>query len=161
MIPDYLNSNPRSVSIKFFGVKGAVKILKFSKRFDLINLDRNLQQKPNVMKSNLEYFTPWMMEDEFYNLENGIQTFLIPKTGDYKLTLAGFGFQTNRACQIVIHRRLQLGQKLQFFIRSGTFLFVNGKTLVAVAGGAGYSKNKIRQSSASLRLVFKQFSYII
>ena len=113
------------------------------------------------MKSNLEYFTPWMMEDEFYNLENGIQTFLIPKTGDYKLTLTGFGFQTNRACQIVIHRRLQLGQKLQFFIRSGTFLFVNSKTLVAVAGGAGYSKNKIRQSSASLRLVFKPFSHII
>ena len=138
-----------------------MKILKPSKRFDLINLDRNLQQKPNLMKSNLEYFTPWMMEDEFYNLENGIQTFLIPKTGDYKLTLTGFGFQTNRACQIVIHRRLQLGQKLQFFIRSGTFLFVNSKTLVAVAGGAGYSKNKIRQSSASLRLVFKPFSHMI
>ena len=42
------------------------------------------------MKSNLEYFTPWMMEDEFYNLENGVQTFLIPKTGDYRLTLTGF-----------------------------------------------------------------------
>lgn len=127
--------------------------LKPYKRFDLINLDRNLQQKSNLMESNLEYFTPWMMEDEFYNLENGIQTFLIPKTGDYRLTLTGFGFQTNRACQIIINRRLQVGQKLQFFIRSGTFLFVNNKTLVAVAGGAGYSKNKIRQSSASLSWV--------
>ena len=43
---------------------------------------------------------PWMQNREFYDLENGIHSMKIPRTGRYQLILAGYGYGDSKGAKI-------------------------------------------------------------
>ena len=134
-----------------------------SHRFEAFNGVKQTDSNFELMlKKRPHYFAEWMHNDNFYELENGVHTMTIPKSGTYSFEMTGWGSEKGHTgsggpipgSKIQLQMDFNKGEKIRFFIggfRGGAFLFDGAKEeLFAVAGSAGYSYDGNPKSSASL-----------
>ena len=66
-----------------------------------------------------------MQDREFYDVENGIHSMKIPRTGRYQLILAGYGYGDSKGAKIQMDISFIKGVTINFFIRKGVFVFTD------------------------------------
>ena len=59
-----------------------------------------------------------MQNREFYDLENGIHSMKIPRTGRYQLILAGYGYGDSKGAKIQMDMSFIKARGLQNIVRS-------------------------------------------
>ena len=64
--------------------------------------ERIIHSKPDHFEST----SGWMQKETFYDIDFGIHSMKIPKTGEYQFILSGYGIQQSKGCRITMIKRM-------------------------------------------------------
>ena len=81
-----------------------------SHRFESLGAGRRRDwYRERVLHSKPDYFDLWMQKETFYDIDFGIHSMKIPKTGEYQFTLSGWGTELSKGCKITMIKRMYQG----------------------------------------------------
>ena len=66
-----------------------------------------------------------MKNRDFYDIQDGIHSMKIPRTGRYQLIIAGYGYGDSKGAKIQMDMSFIKGVIVNFFIRKGVFVFTD------------------------------------